>query len=206
MTDWNKLWQEINEKTAQGSRQEPLMAAADLRPAAHNILAAILRRTRLKLYLIYAYLLLVGLALIGWYGQGETRIILLIMFFFGLVNLALVLPPYREMQRRRVSMAGSLLKVLEFYRHSLHTMLRRENLLGILFTPFSAMLGFLWAFIEKNGTATGVFADPRLLTIMVITGIIMAPLGGWMVRWMNQKSFGPYLEHLQNSLDDLRAE
>ena len=205
MADWNKLWQEISDKTAQSGEREPLPAGADFRSAPHNLPADILRRTRLKLALIWIYLF-AGLALLFWFwGQAELRLIVLIMLGFGLVNLWLVWPPYRQMKRRQLLMSEVSVEVLEFYHRSLQTMLTRENWIGALFAPFSAMLGFMWSFIEQEGTARRVFSDWRLLAVMLATAALIAPFAAWAVQWMNRKSFGAYLAHLKSSLDALRA-
>jgi hypothetical protein len=82
-------------------------------------------------------------------------------------------------------------------------MLRQENLLGALFTPLAAMLGFMLPFVEKDGTAARIFSDWRLLGIMCGFAILVTPLGAWSTRRMNKAAFGKYLQYLKETLQQL---
>ncbi len=201
MSDLNKLWQEISDKTAPPDSPERI----DIQRVSHNALATIRTRTRWKLYFIYLFLAAYALMFI-WFDNWESRAIVGTMILFGLANLWLVLPTYLKMKKQDLLMSSPLREVLQFYHDRLSTMLRQENRIGAWFTPFAAMLGFMWAFVEKRGTATEIFADWRLLLIMVATGLILAPLGAWATRWMNKVAFGKYLNYLKENLEQLESK
>ena len=205
MSDLNKLWKEISDKSALLD-QAPLEREGRLQPSPFNLLRAIQTRNRLKVYLLYAYLIACVVLLFFLESNWESYSILGTMFLFGLVNLWLVLPAYLAMKRQNSLMSGSSLEVLKFYHGKLQTMIRRENLIGAIFAPFASMLGFLWAFIEKKGTAAGIFSDGRLLAIMLGMAVIITPLGAWMVVWMNRKAFGKYLDYLEENIAQLKEE
>ena len=201
MTDLNKLWQEISE---QSESLQP-MEKPDFQPTAQNVLATIRTRTRWKLYFIY-FFLAVYLTVFIWFDNWESRAIFGAMMLFGLVNLWLVLRFYLQMKKPDLLMSGSSRTVLQFYHDHLAEMLRQENLMGAWTTPFAAMLGFMWAFVEKTGSAAEVFSNWKFLLVMLATGLVLAPLGAWTTKWMNKVAFGNYLDYLKNSLGNLKEE
>jgi hypothetical protein len=202
MSDLNKLWQEISDKTAPPDSPERI----DIRPVSHNALATIRTRTRWKLYFIYFFLAVYIVMFFKLGVNWESRAIFGTMILFALANLWLVLRPYLQMKKQDLLMSSSLREVLQFYHDRLDTMLRQENRIGAWFTPFAAMLGFMLAFVEEKGTATVIFTDWRLLLIMVVTGLILAPLGAWATRWMNKVAFGKYLNYLKENLEQLESK
>lgn len=205
MSDLNKLWKEISEKT---TLPEQAISAeqTDFQATPLNVLATIRTRTQWKLYFIY-FFLAAHLVLFFWLGTNwESRAIFGALILFGLINLGLVLPPYLQMKKQDLLMSGSSREVLQFYHDRLNAMLRQENLMGALFTPVAAMLGFLWAFVEKEGSATIVFSNWRLLLAMFATAIVIAPFGAWATKWMNKVAFEQYLNYLKENLERLKND
>ena len=202
MDELNKLWTEISEKTGRDLPDVP-ESGNGFPPSASNMLATIRQRTRWKLYFIVFFM---AAYLFGffWWGQNpESCAIFGAMSLFGALNLWLVLRPYLKMRQSDALMSCSSREVLQSYHDQLESMLRQENLLGALFTPLAAMLGFMLPFVEKDGTAAGIFSDWRLLVIMLGFAVLVTPLGAWSTRWMNKVAFGKYLQYLKDTLGQL---
>ncbi len=206
MSDLHRLWKEISEKTAASGREPLTPGKSGFVPTSLNMLEAIRTRTRWKLYFIYAFLAILLVLLFGLEYHPEGFAVIGLMIVLALVNLWLILPPYLQMKRQDLLMSGSSYEVLSFYQKSLKNMLEQETRMAFWGTPVAGMAGFLFAFIEKEGTAAGVFADWRLTALMLVTIITFAPLGAWLTRWMNRVAFGKYLDYLQENLKHLEAE
>lgn len=202
MDELNKLWTEISEKTGRDLPDVP-ESGNRFPPTASNMLATIRQRTRWKLYFIVFFMAIYLFGFFWWAQNAESCAIFGVMLLFGALNLWLVLRPYLKMRQSDALMSCSSKEVLQSYHDQLESMLRQENLLGALFTPLAAMLGFMLPFVENDGTAARIFSDWRLLGIMCGFAILVTPLGAWSTRRMNKAAFGKYLQYLKETLQQL---
>lgn len=202
MEDIEKLWQEINTQTE--ADRSP--AAPVFLPSAQNMFAEMVRKVRYKIWFVYAFALGFG----GWMLQNmlfgnnrEVTYLLMAMFLFALLNVWVILPSFLRMKKQSVSMSGTFRETLEFYHTQLSTIIRQENRLAAIFTPFAAMLGFSYAIIEEKGSMSYIFGNNWLLLTMIGICTLMGALGAWLVVWMNRVAFGKYLAYLRENLRNL---
>lgn len=204
MDELNKLWREISDKNWRTELDEAPPLERPFSPTSQNMMAEMTRKVLYKVWFIIGFILLYGVwAVIAIDGNREIMLLIAAMLLFGLFNLWLVLPPYLRMKKQVGLMSGNLKEVLHFYHEQLHGIVRRENIIGGVFTPIAAMLGFSFAIIEEKGSFLFIWERPWLLATMLVTGLLVGALGAWMTVWLNRKAFGKYLNYLKENLKQL---
>lgn len=203
MNDIEKLWKEIN---AQAEAEPASTAPPVFLPTAQNMFDAMVRKVRTKLRIIYAFSLIYG----GWmlenilHGKSrEVTYLLLVMFLFGLLNLALVLPSFNRMKKQSATMSGTFRETLQFYHLQLTTIIRQENRLAAAFTPSAALMGFFYGFIQAKGSISFIFESHLRILFLILFCLLMGVLGTWLTRWLNRVGFGKYLGYLEENLRNL---
>lgn len=97
-----------------------------------------------------------------------------------------------------------LLPLMEEQHAAVSYWIRMQLQMGKFIYPIAACAGFLLALLIEKGNLTDLQKKPILPIAMLVTAIIMIPLGHLASKYLVRHSYGAHLKHLQELIDELK--
>jgi hypothetical protein len=104
----------------------------------------------------------------------------------------------------RIDPAKPLLPLMEEHHAAVSYWIRVQLQMGKFIYPIAACAGFMLALLIEKGDLTDLQKKPILPIAMLITAIIMIPLGHLASKYLVRHSYGAHLKHLQELIDELK--
>lgn len=161
-----------------------------------------------------------GLMITLIWGIGISIVYLLIMAIYPhwviLCGLGVVLAFNTWIGVRAVLMRRSipdhidpekpLLPLMEEQHASVTNWMKMQLQIGKFIYPVSASTGFMLALLIKNGDLSALHNKPVVPIAMVVTALVMIPLGHWLAKFLFKYSYAGYLKHLQELINELKRD
>ena len=101
-------------------------------------------------------------------------------------------------------MDGAVKETLKTYSKRVKQMLKYEEKVGVFLYPIAASAGFFLSLMQKK-TWDQVMADPMILLVLLISIVVLTPLGYLFAKWLNNVAFGKYLTQLDKRIEELES-
>jgi hypothetical protein len=97
----------------------------------------------------------------------------------------------------------SLKKVLEHTYQFITQNIRFQERVGLFIYPFAAASGFLMGGSAGSGNVGKMLEAKEVVIIMLVTSVVLTPMGFYLTRWMYNVSYGKCLKELKERIDEL---
>ncbi len=204
MTADGNHWKQLNDRT-----DDDLSGLINLARIAklqsQNPLAKIKRNLLLSLFL---GVLICGayVAIFSYAEYWQVKASLGIVSAFSIWALGTAFQHYRQIPPQLFS-SGSLLGELIRQHQSLTNWLHAQSQLALFIYPVSAAGGFMMGGAAGSGKPVSVLmSQPLIWLAMLVVIAILVPVCHQLTKWLTRRSFGRYLDDLQQHIDELAAE
>jgi hypothetical protein len=137
------------------------------------------------------------------YWQVQATIFVTLCFSLYAFYSAFLL--YRRLDTR-VSADRPLLMELKKQRDSILKWMASLQQLSLWVYPAAAAGGFMLGGILGSGKTVEAFMAPAYVKIsLLVTIVLLAPLGYFLSRWLCQRSFGKHLRSLEDNIQELEG-
>ena len=132
----------------------------------------------------------------------------LVRFFLVLVIICYILffiwnyKVYRLI-RQGIDFGGNLKSTLNKIYQDVTASLQFQRKAALFIYPIAAAAGFLMGFATQKDPSV-IMDKPWIIVIMVVTAIVLTPLGYWLARWMEKVSYGKYCDQLKQLIDEMK--
>ena len=112
---------------------------------------------------------------------------------------------YNKIEKKNT--ADNLLQKMERHYRTMQTWMRIQWQIGLFMYPPAAAGGFMVGGSLGNGKSIEeVMRNPVMEIAILITVIILVPIGFYTAKWLTKKMFGAYMIQLKQNIDTLKAE
>lgn len=200
MKDFNNSWEAWEHTEAQPPLDEAFLNKALQKKSADPLLK-LKNNVRAKLISL-AIFTLIFLIMIITTDKLYNRMLISPLVIAFIIGLVLIFGQYRVLSF--VDKSLNLKETLEIYYYRISLISKYEQRVALFIYPISITAGFVYGF-TINRTLEELLSDQSVLTILVVTHIVLIPACYYLSRWMDQKAFGEYLEHLKEDIKQLNA-
>ena len=159
------------------------------------------RHISIKLVWIVSFSLMF-LALIVTTDKLYMRILISPLLIVYIVGLVLIYGQYHILDF--IDKGQNLKDILQAYHFRIKRIQQYELRVASFVYPISITAGFVYGFTLKR-TAEEILTNPKVLTALVATNLILIPICYYLARWMDRKAYGQYLDQLKENIDLLEA-
>ncbi len=135
-----------------------------------------------------------------------------IVVSIGVILVFTVLGGYSSFEKyRKINKAIpgnlSLLPEMEKHYHSIRSWIDLQLKAAVFIYPFGCCGGFMAGLMFSSGKTLADFMNkPRIIVWMLVTTIVIVPIGLWLAKRLLNKSYGQHLNVLKKNIDDLKME
>jgi hypothetical protein len=132
------------------------------------------------------------------------KLLFAIITFTHLGGLVFFTQRYR--QAKAFNMAGADAKsTLNSYINNINATIRQEELGGLILYPIATACGFFLSLLQKMTWDEAIAKQSIWITLFILV-IAITPISHWSAKWLNRKTFGKYLEILEERYAQLKDE
>jgi len=193
---WKDFKKENNELTAYSTNEIIL----SISKKSNGTMQALRKKVLIKLILCLFFTVLLAVYIPFAYPLPSQLLLLLLLIAYLLGDILF----YQEYKilGREIDMNKDLLLSMKTVRNRIKKANKYEELIDLILYPFSFTAGFITGltFEDQN---RAYMVDSKDWIALIIAIIIFTPLGHWLAKWMNKRSFGKYLNRLEENITQL---
>lgn len=133
----------------------------------------------------------------------QVHVALVVMISFNLLIMIDTWKLYKTTQEN-IAVNNSLKQELQKNYDGFQKWWKLQQKAGLFVYPIAGTGGFILGGVEGSGKTVEAFLyNPKMLTILAITLLVLVPVSHYTAKWMFNYAYGKHLKKLKNLLDEL---
>lgn len=202
--DIYKEWQKLQvEKFSEQLNENTIMEAIkkESRMPVHELI----KRLGYKIRFVVFFIVLFSTITVFQIGHPDRFLIGLGVSLVYIIGGLLLWQQHRKLKIVSTQVDENLLGSLTSFHRQIDRTIRYENLFGLFFMPVALIGGFFFGASAGGKSPVEMLSDPTSMLILLGLLIVLAPLGYWAGKKMNQIAFGEYLSQLAMQIEVLKG-
>lgn len=198
-SDIAQAWQKLAaEKFSHSTiKKEDIMTA--IKKESNSSISQLKKGLKVKLYWTVGITFGLIVALVYCLGNPDLTVLLSIAIAVYVIGFISMYFKYREIEDG-IMESEDILESMKSNAALIKSILRREQIWGLITFIPALMMGVLLGEISKGNTLIGCFQEPWILTKIIIAILVLLPIMTWTSNKMNKSAFGENLKNLEDNI------